>query len=212
MNKSIDNQQVRLTQAQRTEASDQRMFEAAVEMINERGAAATSLSDVGIQAGYSRGLASHRFGNKEKLFAFIVKQVGERWLSQLKKSIGSSMGLEAIEKALDQHYIFCVDTPVYVRTLYLLWFESINSDSALRDTINNIDQRRFEDVVNWIEGDPLIDQSTKDDAHFIAAQFSASVTGIVYYWLANPSKLNQIKRLHDGLKLTMRHYLQPQNG
>lgn len=209
MNKSVDNKQVRLTQAQRTEASDQRMFEAAVEMINARGAAATSLSDVGIQAGYSRGLASHRFGNKENLFVYVVRQVGERWLAQLKKSIGSSIGLEAIEKALDQHYIFCVDTPVYVRTLYLLWFESINSESELAETINNIHERRYQDVVTWIIQDPSIDDRVKAEAEVIAAQFSASVTGIVYYWLANPTKLNEIKRMHDGLKRTMRQYLLP---
>jgi len=209
VNKSVDNQHIRRTQAQRAEVSEQRMFEATVAIINERGAAATSLSDAGIQAGYSRGLASHRFGSKEKLFAFVVRQVGERWLSQLKQSIGSSIGLEAIEKALDQHYKFCLDAPIYVRTLYALWFESINSDSELGDIINAIHQRRFQDVVNWIVHDSSINENIKREADIIAAQFSASVTGISYYWLANPSKLHEIEKLHEGLKRTMRHYLAP---
>jgi len=174
VNKSVDNQHIRRTQAQRAEVSEQRMFEAAVAIINERGAAATSLSDVGIQAGYSRGLASHRF-----------------------------------EKALDQHYKFCLEAPIYVRTLYALWFESINSDSELGDIINAIHQRRFQDVVNWIVHDSSIDENIKREADIIAAQFSASVTGIAYYWLANPNKLHEIEKLHEGLKRTMRHYLAP---
>jgi len=40
------------------------MADAAVALICERGAAATTLSDIGVLAGYSRGLASYRFGSK----------------------------------------------------------------------------------------------------------------------------------------------------
>ena len=75
----------RLTQAERTEISDQRMFDAAVTLINLHGPAGTSLSDVGVLAGYSRGLASHRFGSKESLFDFVVRRVGDIWLEQLKQ-------------------------------------------------------------------------------------------------------------------------------
>ena len=65
----------RLTQAERTEISDNRMLEAAVELIVDRGPAATSLKEVGLKAGYSRGLAGQRFGSKDKLFSFLLRQV-----------------------------------------------------------------------------------------------------------------------------------------
>lgn len=197
----------RRTQAERTEQSDQKMFSVAVRLIGEHGAANTSLSDVGIQAGYSRGLASHRFGNKDNLFAFVVRRLGEMWLSQLKKSTNSLSGLAAVESAIDQHFQFCVDAPDYVRAFYTLWFESINSDSNLGTTIKSIHQRRFQDVVNWILHDSEIADATKREADSIAAQFSASIIGIVYYWLANPSNLHETKRLHDGLKTTMRRLI-----
>ena len=58
-------------------------------------------------------------------------------------------------------------------------------------------------MVNWILNDPSISDSVKREADSIAAQFSASVVGIVYYWLANPEKLDETKRLHEGLKGTM---------
>ena len=116
----------RLTQAERTEISDQRMFEATVTLVNEYGAAKTRLSEVGLAAGYSRGLASHRFGNKENLFAFVVRQVGENWLMQLKSAVGNAVGLKALELAIDQHYRFCAEAPDHVRAFYSLWFELIN--------------------------------------------------------------------------------------
>ncbi len=197
------------TQAERTELSDQKMFDATVQLIVERGPTHTRLTDVGLEAGYSRGLAGHRFGNKDKLFDFVVRQLGEIWLQQLKQATQNKSGLTAIECAIEQHYQFCVDAPNYVFTFYTLWFESVNTDSELRETIQSIHQRRFQDVVNWILNDAEIEESVKRDADFIAGQFSATVIGIVYYWLSNSDKLVETKRLHDGLALTMRRLINP---
>ena len=193
------------TQAERTELSDQKMFDATVRLIVERGVDNLRLTDVGIEAGYSRGLAGHRFGNRDKLFDFVVLKVGDIWLKQLKQATKSVSGLQAIERAIDQHYQFCLDAPDYVYSFYSLWFESINTESAdLSKTIRSIHQRRFQDVVNWIINDSTIKESTKRDAETIAGQFSAAVIGIIYYWLSNPTKLVETKRLHDGLTTTMK--------
>jgi len=196
------------TQAQRTELSDQKMFDTTVRLIVEKGPENTRLTDVGIDAGYSRGLASNRFGNKDKLFNFVVLRLGDIWLQQLKHATANKTGVQAIECAIEQHYQFCVDAPDYVYTFYTLWFESVNSASELSRTIQSIHQRRFQDVVNWIVNDPNISTSAKRDADSIAAQFSASVIGIVYYWLSNPKKLHETKRLHDGLANTMRRLIE----
>ena len=193
----------RMTQTERTDLSDQMMFDAAVQLIMQRGPAATSLKDVGVLAGYSRGLAGHRFGSKDNLFNFVLRRLGVMWLGQLKEATGKRVGLAAVEQALDQHYLFCVEAPDYVRTFYTLWFESVNADSELSKTIKGIHQRRFQDVVNWILKDPSIADVVKRESDSIAAQFSATVVGIVYYWLANPEKMNETKRLHEGLKRTM---------
>ena len=115
--------------------------------------------------------------------------------------------MAAIEQAVEQHYQFCVDSPDYARTLYTLWFESLNSESELSATIKSIHQRRFQDVVNWVLHDQTIPERVKREADVLAAQFSASVIGIVYYWLANPEKNNETKGLHEGLKKTMARLL-----
>ena len=204
---SITIKEARLTQSERTEISDRKMFDAAVALVNQRGPAATSLSDVGVMAGYSRGLASHRFGSKESLFNFVVLRVGDIWLEQLKNATGDQSGFAAIEKAVDQHYQFCVEAPANLRAFYTLWFESVNAKSELSDTIQKIHQRRFQDVVSWVLDDDETSDAHKRDAEIIANQFSASVIGIVYYWLANPEKIKETKRLHDGLKHTMMRLL-----
>jgi AcrR family transcriptional regulator len=193
----------RLTQAERTEISDRKMFDATVQLIVKHGPAATSLKDVGVHAGYSRGLASHRFGSKENLFTFTLKRLGEMWLRQLTKATSGHVGIVAVEKALGQHYQFCVEAPDYVRTFYKLWFESVNASQDLSGAIKAIHQRRHDDVVKWIVDDQSLSESVKQNADSIAGQFGASVIGIVYYWLANPEDLERVKQLHDDLTLTM---------
>ena len=195
--------QARLTQAERTEISDSRMLDAVVQLIVERGPAATSLKEVGLLAGYSRGLAGQRFGSKDSLFAFVLHHVGELWLSQLTEATTAKTGLDAIHAALDQHYNFCLEAPNQVRAFYTLWFESVNAGSELAAIIGNIHGRRHQDVVNWVTADQKLSKSTKEQADAMAAQFCASVIGIVYYWLANPDSLDYIQRLHQKLKQTM---------
>ena len=193
----------RLTQAQRTEISDNRMMDAAVALIVDRGPAATSLKEIGLMAGYSRGLAGQRFGSKEKLFAFVLRQIGENWLGHLKQATLEQTGLRAIHTALDEHYKFCVEAPTQVRAFYTLWFESVNAGSELTEIIANIHKRRHADVKRWVVVDRSIDLEVKSRADDIASQFCASVIGIVYSWLARPEDLGEIRSLHENLKKTM---------
>jgi len=197
----------RLTQAERTEISDAKMLNAAVELIVEHGSAGTSLKEVGLKAGYSRGLAGERFGSKDRMFAFVLRQVGDEWLGHLKKATRGITGVEAIHHALDEHYRFCVEAPDHVRTFYTLWFESVNVGSELKQIIGNIHNRRHQDVVHWIVTDDSIPESVKEDADAIAAQFCASVIGIVYYWLANPDDIEETRKLHENLKKSMTLFL-----
>ena len=82
-----------MTQPERSALSDARMADAAIALICERGAAATTLKDVGLRAGYSRGLASYRFGSKEGLWAFLIHTIGEEWLAELQQVVAGTTGL-----------------------------------------------------------------------------------------------------------------------
>jgi AcrR family transcriptional regulator len=199
-----DRDAVPRTQAERTAQSDARMLEAAVRLIIERGTEGTTLKEVGELAGYSRGLAGYRFGSKGGLFAFVVKAIGEEWLRELTRVTRGRAGLEALNAATDAHYRFCVEAPDHVRAFYILWFESIGPASEHRDVIAAIHRRRQRDVVDWIEDGirkGLVPGGV--DASGIAAQFCATIIGIVYQWLAAPEDLETIERMYTDLKRTM---------
>src|SRR5688572_18894815 len=71
----------RLTQEERTDLSDRRMLECAVRLIVERGISGTKLTDVGLHAGYSRGLAAMRFGTKASLLGRVARHVTANWIT-----------------------------------------------------------------------------------------------------------------------------------
>ncbi len=195
---------VRRTQAERTALSDARMLDAAVTLIVERGTGGTTLKDVGELAGYSRGLASARFGNKGTLFAFIVKAVGEEWLEALRAAVTGKVGLAAICAATDAHYRHVRAGTARIRAFYCLWFDSIGPDAELKQVIANVHERRQRDVEAWIRQGIEAGAVRADvDVTAVARQFCAAIIGIVYQWLVTPDAHRLIEDLHTGLKQQM---------
>ena len=65
----------RQTQVERRAESEQRLLAAAAELIATEGFAAASLERIGQIAGYSRGLASQKFGSKDGLVTALIAAV-----------------------------------------------------------------------------------------------------------------------------------------
>ena len=166
----------RLTQAERTEISDMKMLDATVDLIVSRGPSATSLKEVGLKAGYSRGLASQRFGSKDNLMAFVLRNIGDVWLQQLKSATFGKTGIEAIHRALDEHYRFCLEAPKRVRAFYTLWFESVNAGTELETIIEKIHRRRHQDVARWIMAEFKETDINSDRTDIISSHFCATIS------------------------------------
>ena len=119
---------LRLTQVERKEISDTKMLEVAIDLIIEQGTSQLTLKDVGERAGYSRGLAGYRFGNKAGLFDFVLRSVGDEWLAELTTVTNNKSGYQAIAAALDAHSRFCEDAPKHVEPFIVcglnLWHQS----------------------------------------------------------------------------------------
>ncbi len=193
----------RLTHAQRTDLSDQRMLDAAIALIVERGTEKTTLKEVGERAGYSRGLAGYRFGSKAGLFEAIVRSVGEQWLTDLKRVTRGLSGLAAIEAAVDEHSRLCIQGADPVRAFYILWFEAIGVQSPVKQVISSIAERRSRDIVSWLGS---ADYLGPVPPQAIAAQFNAAILGIVYHWLAHPDDAKATVSAHQQLKINMAMY------
>lgn len=201
------------TQPERQAVSDAAMAAAAVALICEHGAAATTLKDVGVRAGYSRGLAGYRFGSKVGLWAFLVHTIGEEWLAELRRAAAGTTGLQTLHAALDAHCAILTESPDRFRAFYTLWFDSVGPDPALRMQIARIHERRRHDVERWIS-DGIASGTVRPDADVcgVAEQFVSQIVGIVYAWLvANPDTPDhgRVAEQHARLKRQMTDALAP---
>lgn len=176
----------RRTQAERTALSDARMFNAAIELINERGTQKTTLKDIGERAGYSRGLAHSRFGSKEGFMDQLFTRFDGRWKGHLDGYVRGKTGLEAVKAAARSLRDFLAEESGYMRAMYVLWYESLGHESAMREKLAAHHRVYREDATRWIQDG--IDSGEVDpriDAEQFALQYCAFVFGVVYQWLVN---------------------------
>lgn len=192
------------TQAERTAISDKAMIEAAIELILERGTDKTTLQAIGEKAGYSRGLATYRFGSKAGLFDEICKSIGRHWLDHLNADVGKQIGVEAMCTALDSFFQFVSDYPRDARVLQILYCGAASPASEYRQTSVNIHDRQRKDVAEWVRAG--IDEGSirsEVDAESVAAQYIAYISGMTYLWVIDPGSIN-FRNANDDMKTRLR--------
>ena len=179
------------TQAERSALSDQRMFEVAIELVNERGTAKTTLKDIGERAGYSRGLASYRFGSKDGLWMELFARFDEIWKAHLSQYLAGKRGLAALEAAVQaQRDIFTRESG-YLRAMYILWYESLGRESDIRASLarHHVIYRR--DVREWIEQAQAEGNVKPDiDAEHFAVGYCSTMFGTIYQWVVAPDAID----------------------
>lgn len=199
------------TQAERTAMSDKAMVDAAIELILEHGTEKTTLAAIGERAGYSRGLATYRFGSKAGLYDEVCKSISRHWLDYLKADVGDKVGIEAMCAALDSFFQFVSDYPREARVLQILYCAAASPKSEYRQTSVSIHQRQQDDVADWVRAgqeDGSIRASA--DPKSIAAQYIAYISGMTYLWLINPQSID-FRKANDDMKAHLEISLAPKN-
>jgi AcrR family transcriptional regulator len=190
-----------LTQAERTAISDRAMLDAAIELILEHGTDKTTLAAIGEKAGYSRGLATYRFGSKAGLFDEVCKSISRRWLDYLKDGVRDRIGIEAMTAALDAFFKFVSDSPREAEVLQLLYCGAASPRSEYRQTSVSIHQRQQDDVAEWVRAGQR-EGSIRADANpeSVATQYIAYISGIAYLWLINPDSVD-FRQANEDMKV-----------
>ena len=193
-----------LTQAERTAISDKAMLDAAIELILEHGTDKTTLQAIGERAGYSRGLATYRFGSKAGLFDEVCKSISRRWLDYLQVGVGDLIGIDAMAAALDAFFKFVSESPEDARVLQILYCGAGSPKSEYQQTSASIHQAQLDDVEEWVQAG--IDEGSirkEVDPKSVAAQYIAYISGMTYLWLINPSSID-FRKANDDMKVHLR--------
>lgn len=123
---------VRRSQAERRDESERRLLAAAAELVVERGIGAATFENIGARAGYSRGLATQRFGSKQGLIEALIDQLQHRMADILNaRHVDELSGLEAVLTFVDAH-LTTLEQDRELRAYFVLLAASVADLSELR--------------------------------------------------------------------------------
>jgi AcrR family transcriptional regulator len=196
------------SQAARRAISEQRMVDAAVELITEVGISGATLRAVGERAGYSRGLVTYQYGSKIGLMHAVTKALSSAWLTRLQAAVDSRSALEGLCGAIDAHYHFIHEMPYQFRTLSILAFASIDPGSGIQSRVSEVQAKQRHAVAGWVRQGQA-DAVIRDDVHpeRFAEQFLATISGIGLQWMVNPDV--DLLPMHEEFKRNTRNMLAP---
>lgn len=131
------------TQEQRREESISRMVQAAIELIADKGVAGLTMAEVGIKAGYSRGLAHLHFGSKEKLLSDCLECLAREFNAHRKKGGGDTSGIHGIYSLVDAYTQRQGDAIKRIRAMFFIVLDSSVADSPLYAFVHDYNEKNM---------------------------------------------------------------------
>ncbi|MDE2362701.1 MAG: TetR family transcriptional regulator C-terminal domain-containing protein [Hyphomicrobiales bacterium] len=121
-----------LRQDERRRASDARMLRAAIDIIARKGAAGATLAEIGVAAGFSRGLPAERFGTKLALLNALMDFMEDWFHRRVAAAVAGRSGLAALRARIDAHIDSACASPTATAALYSLFLESLAAIPGLQ--------------------------------------------------------------------------------
>jgi len=178
----------------RSAESGRRMLEAAADLIVEVGYHKMTLAAIGERAGYSRGLATVRFGSKAAVLQRLVEWSTAGWYDQRALSRTSDKdGYDSVLLLLDSISRRVADDARKMRTFYSLMFQALGPHPDMRTYFVTFHRQLHGDLRAVIargisDGsiNPLRDPDR--DADFIVA----NLRGVAYLWALDPEQFDAV--------------------
>lgn len=196
----------RRTQAERRAESDRGLLLAAAELIAEEGFNAATFEKVGARAGYSRGLASQRFGSKDGMIEALIDYLHERSMELASAEGRADMtGLDAIISSVDI-YLRNFEREQAIRSYFVAMAGSVATLSHLRAAFAASHMKAKERFEAHIREGQAEGSISKDlDAEAAALMIGSLILGISTQWLIDAS--TDLERIRKTSLDTLRRSL-----
>jgi AcrR family transcriptional regulator len=175
------------TQTERREESEQRLLLAAAEIIGKDGVGAASFERIGLKAGYSRTLASQKYGSKERLFEALIALMTERLQAAREIALArASTPTEEIVGLMDAALVQ-VEEDQMARSYFVMMAGAIANQHPLQSTFLETHNRfRFQvrDIIARGQADGLINESITADSAAVA--IGSMILGIAIEFILDP--------------------------
>jgi AcrR family transcriptional regulator len=187
---------LRRTQAERRAASERRIIEAAIRVIGKKGTARLTLAEVGIEAGYSRGLPTHLFGSKERLLLRVVDSFINLRSQFVLPDWEKAKGLKVLRTTIHRWAEVGQAHPEYFRTFQILTGEAaceksvdISADLRLHiHQLNRLVRERIHHFLKQARAEACI--AANVDPGYTALVIVSTLRGLIAQWVLDPESID----------------------
>jgi AcrR family transcriptional regulator len=176
------------SQAERRDASERQLIEATMEVVATRGVNAATFDAIGLAAGYSRGLATQKFGSKRGLIDAVISYLHRRREDILDvEQVNEMQAIDAIAYFADR-FLRELSGDFGGRAYLMLLAASVADASSVREAFAASNNR----VRDWLESVIRRGQADKTirpdiDPRASALMIGSMVLGISMQWLVDPA-------------------------
>lgn len=181
----------RRTQQERRSEAEQRMLEAARRIVARKGWAGMTLAEVGIEAGYSRGLATHHFGSKAELLRALAAHANACFMDQVRVAPRFARGLQTLIGFVGVYLSPDENEWLNNRCLLALMAEAVTEDSDTAEVLGEYNAQ----VVDYLSGHIRhgIEQGeirSQTDPAAGAALVLGAMRGVMLQYLLKPERID----------------------
>ncbi|TAJ87585.1 MAG: TetR/AcrR family transcriptional regulator [Reyranella sp.] len=179
------------TQVARREEAEQRLLDAAIRLIAERGIKGTTLGDVGEAAGYSSGLTAHHYKTKEGLLKAVTAEIHRRFQQTLSEAALPPAGLDRLLAAIDVY--LSVNDVRAARALSLIQKEALTQQSEFRGILRKFNRLSVDGIAAQIRTGIEQGEIRQDiDILAEATLTLAALRGARAQWLQDAGKVDLV--------------------
>lgn len=196
----------RRSQSERREEAEQRMLEAAVKIVAERGLESLTLAECGEAAGYSRGLAAHYFGSHERLLVAIAGHIVRDYARRRRSTAGTTTGLAGLVENVAFYLDSGRDNATATRAFHAV-LSFAPKQPALARSIAQLNRSSAAGFAKLIEHGIARGEIRRDvDARAQGTLILATLRGVMAQWLVSPKRMN-LEALKSQLLASLRRSL-----
>lgn len=197
----------RRTQVQRRSEAEASMLEAAQAIVARKGWVGMTLAEVGLAAGYSRGLAAHHFGTKPRLLQALAMHIGQNFLVSIAPNAKKARpgGMRAILQFVRAYLGSNEKQWINNRALLILMAESTTDESEAGPNLADYNRRSCAYLARLFDEGKAAGEVREDtDSTSAAVVVLSTMRGIMLQRLQKHSEIDLPAVRRQALTMTIR--------
>lgn len=187
MTRAMRGTPIRRTQAERRDESERRLLDATAQVVAEDGVSAATFEAIGRSAGYSRGLATQKFGSKQGLIEALIADLHEKQDDALAAHhIDEMPGLDALLEYVDLYLSHLAEGQA-TRAYFKLLAGAVADASELRAAFGGSHDRVKDRLSRLVARGQAAGQVRREvDPDAAALMVGSLLLGVSIQWLVDP--------------------------